>query len=114
MLGKPKKPDIGERNHRVTFESLTETSDGQGGATETWTPFWTCWAAIRPSRGGETNFAEQIRVTYDFDIFIRRKEGLNTNMRVKFRNKVWQVKDIQDLDEDLFEQKISVMENVGT
>jgi SPP1 family predicted phage head-tail adaptor len=114
MLSTKPVPAVGEMRERIEFQSLTETPDGQGGATESWVTFWQCWAAIKISRGGESNFAEQIRVTYDRDIFIRRKDGLNTNMRVIFRGRNWQVKAIEYLDEEQFFQKISVIENVGS
>jgi SPP1 family predicted phage head-tail adaptor len=114
MLGSSKKPAIDEMRERVTFESLSTTSDGQGGVVESWVTYWTCWCAIKMSRGFEENFANKIRVVYDRDLYIRRKDGLDTTMRVLFKGKYWQVKKIEYIDEEQFYQKISVVENVGT
>ena len=50
-----------ERRHRVSIESLTETSDGHDGLTDTWTPLRRRWPArVRPLAGRDLERAQQI------------------------------------------------------
>lgn len=53
-----------------------ETSDGMGGATVEFVLLSDVWASIRPMRGGERFFAQQITPNAAYVIGIRNREDL--------------------------------------
>lgn len=106
--------NIGELRHRITFQSLSLTSDGQGGSSTSWTNFKTVWARIKPISGRERNFAQRIEDVYTHEITIRKCDGLTTTMRISYQNRIFQVKSIQKDTEENFWMKILTEEKVGT
>lgn len=53
-----------------------ETSDGMGGATVEWTLVTELWAGIRPMRGGERFFAQQITPGSAYVLTIRTRSDI--------------------------------------
>lgn len=106
--------NIGELRHRITFQSLSLTGDGQGGSLTSWTNFKTVWAKLKPISGRERNFAQRIEDVYTHEITIRKLDGITTTMRISFQNRIFQVKSIQPIDEERFWMKILTEEKVGT
>lgn len=48
MIDKSKKKHTGDFKQRVSFEYVTNTSDGMGGSTESWTELTEDWVNIIP------------------------------------------------------------------
>lgn len=46
-------PGAGELRHRLVLEVASETADGAGGATRTWTPVASVFARVEPRRRAE-------------------------------------------------------------
>lgn len=104
---------IGELRHRISFQSLTRTPDGLGGATESWATVVTVWASIEPA-GKERNFAQRIEDVYTHKIRIRKRTDITATMRVLFGSRIFQVKAIAaDLERKDF-QTVLAEEFVGT
>jgi SPP1 family predicted phage head-tail adaptor len=53
-----------------------ETSDGMGGASIEWTELANLWASVRPMRGGEKFFAQQITPQAAYVLTIRNRSDL--------------------------------------
>ena len=115
MVDLHKPPAIRDLRHRVTFQSLTLMSDGQGGKEESWADFATVWAAHGIIFGkSEETFAEALRSTDDRVVWIRWLSGVNPTMRVLFSGKVWQIKAVDMPNDQRFWMRVLVQEAVGT
>ncbi len=82
---------------RIEIEQPTETIGEAGEFTVTWQNFTTLWAEITPSRGarGKEIFSEnQLQDTNTHHIIIRYISGINTNMRVKFKGRLFNIRAI--------------------
>lgn len=108
-------PKIDTLRHRLQFESLTLTPDGQGGFTESWTVYATRWGSFEPSGGGEFNVSQQIQVINDFKIYVRYDALINETMRIFRQGKYYQIKSVDKFDNEKgFFLEIKAKENTGT
>lgn len=105
---------IGDLRHRITFEKLLRTSDGQGGWTESWEKVADCWAKIELKPAKERFFAERIEPQDYRLVTIRYRSDINEEMRIVFKDIIMQIKSIDRTDERRFWMLIDTQENVGT
>lgn len=105
---------IAELNQRITIQTQTRTSDGQGGWTVTWATFATVWAKVKPVRAKERFFAEQVQEVVTHEICIRRLTGLTTEMRVIHGASTLQLKGKIRYDARQFFMYIDAEEGVGS
>ena len=56
---------IGKLRHRISLQSVTLTSDGAGGSTESWAEVAELWAAIEPASARERLFAGKLEQILD-------------------------------------------------
>lgn len=78
----------GSLRHRVTIQSLTKTSDGTGGFTETWTDAATVWAEVTPLKGFERYAAQQIRAQLSYRVRLRFRNDVTSDMRLIHKGKI--------------------------
>lgn len=90
---------IGKLRHRVTIQKLISTPDGGGGSTKTWIDDATVWAAIEPLRGGERYVAQQIQSELTHKITMRYREGIKPQMRIKYKDRIFEILSVIDIDE---------------
>jgi SPP1 family predicted phage head-tail adaptor len=108
---------IGELRHRIKFQRLSRTSDGQGGALITWNDLQTCWAKIESSLGDESQFAEKLRDTKHFKITIRNTLDFEIQKamdRIEYEGRYFQIKSIENVDERKFWIMLKVEEGVAS
>lgn len=105
---------IGKLRHRITFQSLSNTPDGQGGFTESWVDGSTVWAEVVPKTINERLFAQRIEPMGSHKITIRWLDNINESMRIKFGTRYFQIKSIDKEDERRFFMFIDSLENTGT
>lgn len=68
---------------RVTLQSKTETSDGQGGTTKAWADVATVWARVVPTDiSGDVTEVQHTVSRRKYTITIRRRLGVTSAMRV--------------------------------
>lgn len=67
---------IGERRHRVTFQTATVTQDVFGEPDQTWADLCTSWAAVIPVKGGERLNANQVLADITTRIVTRNRTAL--------------------------------------
>lgn len=84
--------------HRVAVQSVTESSDGQGGLTETWATVATVWASINPKKGWEKSQAMQIQTPITHEVKMRYR-SLTTKQRLLFGSRVFHIKEIINPEE---------------
>lgn len=84
---------------RVSIQTRTQTTDGQGGFTESWATDATVWARIEPMKGYEKFQAMQLQVPLTHKVTIRYRSGLTTAKRMLFGARVFDIKEVINLDE---------------
>lgn len=115
MSRKPfKQIDLAELRHRIKFQNLVKTSDGQGGFTEEWTDVVTVWAKVEPANTSERLFAQQIEMQRSHKVVIRYRSDITQTMRFIFSNRTFQIKSVMAPDERKRYLFIDAKENEGT
>lgn len=91
----------GELRHRVQIQSVTHTTDHQGGSSESWATITngTIWARIRQKRGRERKTADQVQAGRWFEILIRYHASVTPQMRVLWGARAFRILGISDSEE---------------
>ena len=108
------KARIGDLRHRITLETLSRVSDGQGGFTETWSTLATVWAFIKPISSRERLFAESIGYQRSHEVIIRHRTDVTQEMRFTYDSRVFQIKGVKRPDERKAYLILDAEENQGT
>lgn len=111
LIGKKRIADL---RHRVVIESLTDSTDGQGGFTAAWGTFSTVWGSIQPAKAWEAMVAMRVEYQKSHTCTIRYLAGVTTSMRIKFDSRYFQIKGIRTPDEKDFFMILDLEENQGT
>jgi len=93
-------PSIGDLRHRVSIQSVAQSSDGQGGYTEGWSTDSTVWAKIDPLNGYERMQAQQLASPVTHKVTIRYLSGLTTKHRLLSGSRVFAIKEVINLAEE--------------
>lgn len=105
---------IGQLHHRVTLQSASETADGGGGFTATWSDIATVWARIEPLSGKERMTAQQLENPLTHRITIRHRSGVDAKMRIKFGSRIFNIRSVLNPDEGNEVLELMAEEGVGT
>lgn len=100
----------GKINRRITIEQRVEVDDGGGGKKITWQPFATVWASITPSTGREVYQSDQVRAELWYDIKIRYRAGVKSSMRVNYNGRLFNIRNVRDIEERHFEMMLKCEE----
>lgn len=109
--------NIRDLRQRIQFQFLSRTADGQGGWNEVWAPLVAdsdVWAKIKPVSAKERYFSQRIEENISHQIIIRWKEGLTSEMRILFENRIFQIHGIRRDDERRFFMTLDCEEGVGS
>ena len=93
------KCDIGKFKHRIVVETPNLTPDGMGGNTEVWTTFATVWAKLESKRAVSKWFAGNLEHRVTHRITLRYLPGIESNMRISYDSRIFQIHGILDIDE---------------
>lgn len=105
---------ISELRHRITFQSMSKTPDGQGGFENAWVNVTTVWAKITPVSSREPYKHDQLRPEVTHRITIRWMDGLDASMQILFDGRVFQIKGPPRREnEQKFFMILDCEENVG-
>jgi SPP1 family predicted phage head-tail adaptor len=87
---------IGRLDRKITIESVTETRDGVGQPTETWSTFATVWAT-KKEMGGKEMMAANQTVAESAAIFtIRYLSGVTPKMRINYGGNIYDILSIAE------------------
>lgn len=89
----------GKLRNSIEIQELTNTPDGQGGFSTAWTTIHTPNAMIKPVSGGERMRAMQLNATVTHRIYLRYVAGIEADMRVKFGDRLFQIRLALNLEE---------------
>ena len=85
---------------RVTIQNVSRVSDGQGGYTETWVDGSTVYASIEPVKSYERYQAQQLAVPVSHKIVMRYNASVDETSRLKYGDRVFDVKEVINVNED--------------
>jgi SPP1 family predicted phage head-tail adaptor len=103
---------IGLYRHRITFQNPVYSQDSNGDRSTTWSDWATVWAAIEPNTGKTYYEAAQAESKAEGRMRIRYKKGINSNMRVKFGNRYFNIISVINPREDKKETHVYYMEKL--
>lgn len=89
-----------ELKHRIEFQKTTQTSDGAGGWTESWTTIATVWAKIEPVKSYERFIAMQTETYTTHKITCRYNANITTAKRALFNGRLFDVTGVINVEED--------------
>lgn len=98
---------------RITFQVNGQTYDEDGYPIEGWTDVKTVWAMIKTLTGKEVFQAMTTKTEYTTRFVIRYTTGLNTDMRILYKNRIFNIQSIINDDEQNKTLTISAVEVVS-
>ena len=102
MLTKSKRKWIGNFRQKVTVQEVTETSDGAGGATESWaglSPAWTPRVNIKPVSGVQRLELESQKSKITHTIQARFDSRWDNKKRIKYDGRTLNIQYVLNEDE---------------
>lgn len=101
--------------HRITLQEPSETNDGLGGTTRSWSDVATVWAEIIPLRqGSERMFAIQQQMQVTHRVIMRYREGITADMRISYAGRAFNIRSVSDVQERKTILEIYAEEGVAT
>jgi SPP1 family predicted phage head-tail adaptor len=93
--------NAGKMRQRVTLQRQTDTGglDDYGQPLPPWEDVASVWAAVDPLEGRELWAAQQVNAEISARISIRYREGVTTQMRVAFGDRLYDVLSLVDPEE---------------
>ena len=98
---------------RITIQTKSDASDGQGGFTETWNDLATVYASIEPLKAFERYQAMQMQTPVTHKIVMRYRDDVPTTARIRFGDRVFWVKEIINVEERGRRLAIKAVERAG-
>lgn len=92
------RPTIGDMRHRVVLQQVVRTSDGGGGAAETWSTVAELWAAVRPISGDERVAADALSGQLTHEVWVRHRTGVTPSMRFLFGSRILDIRAVIDAE----------------
>jgi len=89
----------GRLRHKITIQEVTETADGMGGFTETWSEYTTAFASITPMKGMEALEHRKLGHETVHKVWMRYQSGISTKMRVVWGDRTMDMIDYRIPDE---------------
>lgn len=91
---------IGNLNHLATIEAYTQAVDSFGGTSGgSWATFSQAWVSILPLNGTEKYVSSEKHATATHKIRMRFLDGVNTKMRLKARNRTFEIVSVINVGE---------------
>lgn len=103
--------NVGKMRHRITIQQPSDTPDGIGGNTRTWTTFATVWASIEPLNAFQIFKAQHLEHRVTHKVMIRYLAGLTSDMRISYDSRIFGIEGIKDIDETKNYFELMVEEN---
>ena len=93
--------DVGDMNETILIDQYTPIPNGQGGTSDSWTPYnpdFDIWASVR-STSNNWKIDQNMKTTSDLKYFILWYDpNINNKMRIKWHNKSYRILGSIDYD----------------
>jgi SPP1 family predicted phage head-tail adaptor len=88
-------------NRPITIQKRTDTKDSMGGATRTWSNYIKTMAHIEPIGGAERPVAQQLYANNRSKFLIRYRpsQNIDASMRILYRSRIYNIRNITQLAE---------------
>jgi len=96
----------------LTLQSVTRTTDSQGGYTDSWANGVSLWGQLTPKRGYERLQLNQVTTAVTHEIIIRYRTGITTAQRFVHNSRVFNIKEVLNIEEADVYLKITAVEMV--
>lgn len=103
---------VAQMKRRVTIQNVSRSPDEQGGFTETWTDGATVYASIDPYTGYQKFQAMQMQTPVTHKIVMRYRDDVTTETRLKFGDRIFDVAEALNVQEDGRFLQIKAVERV--
>lgn len=100
--------------HKLTLQIETRSADDVGGYIRSWSDVVELWAEINPVSGGEKLFGGQLQPEITHKILLRYRDDINSGMRLKFENRVFNIRYVINVAEKNEVLEILATEGVAT
>lgn len=90
--------NIGELNRRIKILEFVEERDEYGAVDGVWKEIATRWARIEQNGGSEQSDNNQVIARVSTRIIIRYFEILNEKHRIKYKDKLYEINSVIDVD----------------
>ena len=82
---------IGRMRYRIDVQEFSISKNANGFPVKTWNTVCSIWADVVPVSGKELLNSGQIISEVTHKIYIRYRDGINTDMRVKHEDKYYNI-----------------------
>ena len=90
--------NIGRLNKRVTILKKTDTVNSLNQKTKSFVEVKTVWASVAPVRGSERYELQKIYEEITHRIYMRYVEGIHSDMYIKYKDTVYEIQSVIDVD----------------
>ena len=90
--------NIGELNRRIKILEFVEEKDEYGAIDGRWKEIATRWARIEQNGGSEQSDNNQVIARVSIKIIIRYYARLNEKHRIKYKDKLYEINSVIDVD----------------
>jgi SPP1 family predicted phage head-tail adaptor len=86
----------GAFNRKITIQKLVATADAMGGGVRNWADYIKTWAHIEPYKGVEKIIAQQTYASNisQFLIRYRPSQNIDASMRILYRSRIYNIRNI--------------------
>jgi SPP1 family predicted phage head-tail adaptor len=103
----------GKLRHMATLQSRGEARDPAYGAqADSWTDVASVWMAFEPMGGKEANASGSIRSQSLFRITLRYRSDVTPKMRIRFRDRIFNILNVDNTDERNRELTLTASEQI--
>ena len=106
--------NIGKLNKKITFQVfMDDEEDKMGQSTQKWKDLKPVWATFRPVRGAEHDeAARKFREERTYKATVRYRPGISSDMRIKYKERVFEIKSVVNVNEANYILEIECTEYV--
>ncbi len=90
---------IGDLRHRIVIQNKIVSRDSMGAEVITWEGWMSAWASIQPLSGREYFQAQQMQSVVDHKITMRYQPGIQSEMRINWNNRNFDILSIINTEE---------------
>lgn len=100
MLDRQSKKSLSTRlRHRLYVQTVTTTSDGEGGHSQSWADDRAVWASIDPIQARQRSEYESISVEATHLIRIRGEQSVSEENRIRFGTRTFEILTVENIQE---------------
>lgn len=88
--------ESGSLRHKMEIQRPEYAKDAYGAASVTWAKFRAVYGKITPLGGQEKLLAQSLKSVVTHNILIRRAEGVDTSMRIRFGSRIFEIMDVKE------------------